>query len=199
MTDKFTGFVLAGGKSSRMGKDKAFLKIGGETFLERAAKKIAPFGETKIVINPNQAEKFKSLFPSFEFIFDVHTERGALGGIHAGLRECRTQLAVFLAVDLPLITNEILEKLTSEAVESKEFSAVVPIQKDGRPQPLCAVYRTSECLPAAEQLLTKKTSASMRDFLELIKVKFVKLNDGADIFFNVNSPPDFAAIEENKS
>ncbi|HEY0050502.1 MAG TPA: NTP transferase domain-containing protein, partial [Pyrinomonadaceae bacterium] len=83
MTTNFSGYVLAGGKSSRMKTDKAFLKLRGETFLERAVRALSrACGErVKIVINENQKAKFAKSFPSFDFVFDVFSERGALGGI----------------------------------------------------------------------------------------------------------------------
>src|SRR4051812_31514007 len=97
-SSQFSGFVLAGGKSSRMKTDKAFLQIGGETFLERAFNALAPTGgEVKIVINEAQTEKFRLIFPALDFVFDIFPERGALGGIHAALKNCKSVYAVILA------------------------------------------------------------------------------------------------------
>ncbi|HEX8251049.1 MAG TPA: molybdenum cofactor guanylyltransferase, partial [Pyrinomonadaceae bacterium] len=139
MTTNFSGYVLAGGKSSRMKTDKAFLKLGGETFLRRAAGALAPacHGRVKIVINENQKAKFEKSFPSFDFVFDLFPERGALGGIHAALKNCETECAIILACDLPLVTGEAIEALT-KCVVSEDIAAIVPTQPDGRFQPLCA-------------------------------------------------------------
>ena len=193
--DDFEGFVLAGGKSSRMKTDKAFLKIGGETFLEKAFKTLATLAKsTKIVIDKNQKAKFEKAFPAFDFIFDIYPGRGALGGIHAALKGCETEFAIVLAVDLPLVTPAVIEKLVAV---SNDFAATVPRQNDGRLQPLCAVYRVQDCLPALEELLVKDNSASVRDFLKLISVNVVEANlpgAGEDVFLNVNRPEDLSSL-----
>jgi molybdenum cofactor guanylyltransferase len=191
-----SGFVLAGGKSSRMKTDKAFLKFKDETFLGKAFKTLAPLCKNvKIVINKDQKKKFEEAFPHFDFVFDIYTMRGALGGIHAALENCETNFALILAVDLPFVTGEALKKLIGI---SDEVSAIVPRQNDKRLQPLCAVYRVSECLPKLEELLEKDESASVRDFLQLVSTRFVEMTElisgGGDpnLFFNVNEPADHA-------
>lgn len=203
MTKNFSGYVLAGGKSSRMGTDKAFLKSGGETFLERAARALSTGcgGRVKIVINEKQKAKFEKGFGSFEFVFDVFPECGALGGIHAALKNCESDFALILACDLPFVTAGAIRALTEIALNSNEdISAVVPKQLDGRIQPLCAVYKIKFCLPKIEELLKKEISFSMRDFLKLIPVQLVETNElmtdkTADLFFNINRPSDFQKLK----
>ncbi|MDQ3798991.1 MAG: molybdenum cofactor guanylyltransferase [Acidobacteriota bacterium] len=198
MTTNFTGYVLAGGKSSRMKTDKAFLKIGGETFLERAVNALSPVCENrvKIVINEKQKTKFEESLPSLDFVFDHFPERGALGGIHAALKDCETEFAIILACDLPLVSAGAIEILTKIAL-SDTTAAVVPRQSDQRAQPLCAAYRVKDCLPPLENLIAEKTSAPAREFLRLIPARFVEqkeLSDDERLFFNVNHPADFASI-----
>lgn len=195
-----SGFVLAGGRSSRMKTDKAFLKFKDETFLERAVKTLAPLAvKTKIVINKNQKAKFEKSFPDFDLVFDIYTMRGALGGIHAALKNCESKFALILAVDLPFVTSETLEKLTAS---SNNSTATVPRQNDGRLQPLCAVYRVKDCLPRVEELLEKDDSASVRDFLKLISLNIVEANllsDDENIFLNVNYPNDLEAFTRSST
>ena len=199
--DNFTGFVLAGGKSSRMETDKAFLEIGGETFLTCAVKTLQTVCENrvKIVLNQTQSHFIKRLPESVPHIFDVYENRGAPGGIQAALANCETKYAVILAVDLPFVTTEAIENLANIALSSNKYIAVVPRQNDGRWQPLCAVYRARYCLPALENLLETNDSASVRDFLELIAPRYINQNkltadEATDIFFNVNHPADFQRI-----
>lgn len=201
MNANFTGFVLAGGKSSRMKTDKAFLKFDGEAFLERAFNALAPnCGEVKIVINKNQDEKFKRHFPALDFVFDQFPERGAPGGIQAALKNSNKDWAIILACDLPLVSAEVIKTLTQIVSNTPEnIAAVVPRQFDGRFQPLCAAYRVKMCLPKIEELMQNETFPSMKDFLKLIPVRFVEqreLTDGEtpDIFFNVNRPADFRLL-----
>ena len=197
--ERFDGYVLAGGKSSRMKTDKAFLEIGGETFLTRAVKTFSTVCENrvKIVLNKAQTNFIEKLPADVPHIFDVYENRGALGGIHAALSDCQSEWAIILAVDLPLVTSEAIENLSRVAFESKDFAAIVPIQTDGRPQPLCAVYRAEDCLPRLENLLRKTASASVRDFLELVPARLVNITeltaneDKEKLFFNVNHTSDF--------
>ena len=198
MENKFEGFVLAGGKSQRMKTDKAFLQIGGETFLTRAVKTLSSTckNRVKIVLNKAQMSFIKRFPNQIPYIFDVYENRGALGGIHAALSDCQSGWAIILAVDLQLVTDEAIENLARIAFESKDFAAVVPIQMDGRPQPLCAVYRVEDCLPKLGNLLKEPTSASVRDFLKLVPTRFIgqdelTTNGREDLFFNVNRPSDF--------
>ena len=196
MNNDFTGFVLAGGKSSRMGKDKFALLFNGETFLERAVETLTKVCENRVKIVLNQNQTIETLQP---IVRDVYEDRGALGGIHAALKNCETKFAVILAIDLPFVTSETIEKLIDFAHSSNKFLAFVPRQIDARAQPLCGIYRASYCLPILEKLLEETASASVRDFLELIYPRFIeqyKLSNDSetDIFFNVNAPQDFEKL-----
>jgi molybdopterin-guanine dinucleotide biosynthesis protein A len=193
MKSDFTGFVLAGGKSSRMGTDKFALQIGGETFLTRAVDALSGICE-KVVIVLNHSQTIETNFP---IVRDIFSERGANGGIHAALANCETEFAVVLAVDLPLVDRQAIEQLARVALVSPEFSAIVPTQKGGKPQPLCAVYRVKDCRAALEKLLDENKKASVRDFLDIISAEFVagesvSLNE--NFLFNVNFPADYQKI-----
>ena len=198
----FSGFVLAGGQSSRMRTDKAFLEIGGETFLARAVRTLQSVCENRVTVVLNQTQKgFVGRLPAgVPHVFDVYENRGALGGIHAALTNCETKYAIILAVDLPNVTSETIKNLAGIALSSNKYIAVVPRQTDGRLQPLCAAYHARYCLPALENLMEENDSASVRDFLELIAPRFVDQNkltgdgNGGDIFFNVNHPADYQKI-----
>lgn len=194
--NNFTGYVLAGGNSSRMKTDKAFLQIGGETFLTRAARTLAEVcaGKVKIVLNQNQTAP-----QNYECVRDIFTERGALGGIHAALCNCRSDWAIILAVDLPFVTSEAIENLQNIALASNEFSAIVPKQIDGRLQPLCAAYRVKDCLPKIEEFLRKESSNAVKDFFALLPTRFIEPNElttdlAQNLFFNVNCPSDFQQL-----
>jgi molybdopterin-guanine dinucleotide biosynthesis protein A len=196
---KFSGFVLAGGKSSRMKTDKALLHYAGESFLELAFHKLELVcDDVKIVVNDNQIEEFARKFPTYKFITDVFKERGALGGIHAALKNTDADWAFILACDLPFVSKKTIKNLLEIAADSSNegVQAVVPIQFDGRFQPLCAAYRVRECLPALEKHLSENFSNRVSDFLETIKVKSIEIaqTDDENVFFNVNRPSDFLQI-----
>ena len=141
-----TVFILAGGKSTRMGVDKAFVEYEGRTLLARAldlARSVTP--DVSIVGSP---EKFAPFAPVVE---DIFRDCGPLGGIHAALRSSLTELNLMLAVDTPFVSWAFLQYLISQARGAPEAAAVVPRDGEGW-QPLCAIYRR-EFAAAAENAL----------------------------------------------
>lgn len=192
----FTGYILAGGKSSRMGTDKVFLKIGNKTFIENAVEilKLVCKDRIKIVLNPKQDHFIEKLPPNIPHIFDIFENRGALGGIHSALKNCETKFAIILAVDLPFVTKEAIDRLANIAIESKEFSAIVPQQNDGRLQPLCAIYQVENCLPKLEEFLSKNVSSAVHNYVESIGAKIIDikiLSSKQNFLANINTPQDF--------
>ena len=136
------GYILTGGKSSRMGADKAFLDFGGSTLLGRA---IGVVRETSpnfaIVGDPAKFAAYGAV------IADLYPGCGALAGIHAGLLHSSAELNLMLAVDMPFVTRELLSFLFAAASEA---DAIVVVPRTARGfQPLCAVYRRAFA-PAAE-------------------------------------------------
>lgn len=200
MKNNFSGYIPAGGKSSRMESDKAFLKIGEKTFAENAARILAPVCEQiKIVLNKSQTHFIEKLPDQIPHIFDICENRGALGGIHSAFKDCESEFAVILAVDLPFVTSEVIGRLCKIAIERKEFAAVVPKQNDGRLQPLAAIYKVKDCLPIIEKILLEEKSLSVRHFLDKISTNIIEqkeLSDKIELFFNVNNPADFQQIKQ---
>lgn len=198
MNGNFKGYILAGGKSSRMGSDKAFLPLKDETFLTRSINLLSNFGETKLVLNRLHTKFINRIPAQTAFIFDQFEGRGALGGIHAALKDCESEFAIILAVDLPFVTVEAIENLTNIALESKNLNAAVPLQNNGKTQPLCAVYRAKSCLIFLEKLLNENNRASVMDFLIIISPKLINadtLSENENLLFNVNFPSDFEKIK----
>ena len=132
--ESVTAFVLAGGKSARMGTDKAFLETSGRSLLANAlelARGVAT--EVRIV---GDAAKFSTFGVVVE---DVYRDRGPLGGIHAALASSETELNLILGVDLPFVSGDFLRYLIAAANGS---DALVTVARVGTYyEPLCAVYR----------------------------------------------------------
>jgi molybdopterin-guanine dinucleotide biosynthesis protein A len=140
-----SAFILAGGKSTRMGADKAFVMLDGRTLLTRALDLVRSVtAEVRIVGNAAKFAAFGSV------VEDTFLGCGPLGGIHAALRSSQTELNLILAVDVPFASTALLQYLISRA---RDAAAVVTIaQAGGRSQPLCGVYRR-DFAEAAEQAL----------------------------------------------
>ncbi len=182
-----TAFILAGGKSTRMGADKALLEWDGETLLARTlAKARGVAGRVCIV---GSREKFELFGPVIE---DEYTERGPLAGIHAALRATTSDLNLMLAVDMPLLP-EIALKYLLEQARACDDAVVVP-RVNGFYQTLCAVYRREFAALAEEALLAGqnkidplygRTSVRVVEEAELAEVDIVPA-----MFENLNTPQD---------
>ncbi|HEX8147898.1 MAG TPA: molybdenum cofactor guanylyltransferase [Pyrinomonadaceae bacterium] len=197
MTD-IEGFVLAGGLSSRMGADKSLLRLGRRTFVERAAGALAAVSDRVSVVGSRAGVEAHGL----AVVRDLHEGLGALGGLHAALAACGAPWAAVVSCDLPFATGELFARLAS--LRGADVDAVAPLQEDGRPQPLCALYATAPCLGAAEGLI-RAGELRPRVLLRAVRTRWVQFEELSDLegsrlfFSNVNTPADYeAAVEEDK-
>src|SRR5688500_14332776 len=115
-------FILAGGASRRMGTDKSQLRIERQTFTERIAETLLNVTDSVTIVGGNG-------------IPDRYPQWGALGGLHAALTACNRKWAIVVACDLPFVTPELFFYLADQRMD---HDAIVPVQKDDRPQPLSA-------------------------------------------------------------
>lgn len=192
-----TVFILAGGKSTRMGTDKAFAHLDGRTLLARAldlARSVS--SEVRIV---GDKAKFAPFAPVVE---DVFPGCGPLGGIHAALRSSQTELNVILAVDVPFVSLALLQHLITRARSASSAIATVPHSTGGW-QPLCAVYRRGFANAAEQALgqgrykidaLFSETNTQAVGQEELETAGF-----SPRIFRNLNTPEELADAGESGS
>lgn len=132
-TREFTGFVLAGGQSRRMGRDKAQIPWGSGTLLTHAVGVLQEIASEVLVVGT-----VKSVDAAVVAIADVFPEHGPMAGIHAALEHSNTEWNLILAVDLPLVPPELLGFIAGRCPNASGL-AVVP-KVSGRLQPLCAAY-----------------------------------------------------------
>jgi molybdenum cofactor guanylyltransferase len=187
------GFILVGGASSRMGTDKAQLELGGRSFVERIGGALACVTERVSVVGARRGDAVAAAW-GLPVVPDVYAKWGALGGLHAALAACRAPWAAVVACDLPFVTAELFARLIDRR---ESFDAVVPVQTDGRLQPLCALYRVEPCLRLTEELIAsgERRPRALLQGVRTRRVKPVELADieGASLFFtNVNTPEDHA-------
>jgi molybdopterin-guanine dinucleotide biosynthesis protein A len=175
-----TGLVLAGGRSTRMGADKATLVVDGQRLVDRAVATLAEVcGEVLVAAGTRPLEGL-----DVEQVPDDGT--GPLGGIVAGLQRCTTPLLAVLAVDMPAASAEVFAALatqwTGEAGVAPRVSGVI--------QPLHAVYATA----AADEfaLLLADGERSPRRALEQLAARFVDYSSAA-FAVNLNRPEDLPA------
>jgi molybdopterin-guanine dinucleotide biosynthesis protein A len=189
------GFILVGGASRRMGQDKAQLRLGSATMIERIAGQLSAATSSVTLVGSPQAYVGHTL-PA---IPDVYEKWGALGGIHAALAAAKTDWIIVIACDLPFATHELFKRLKSFADETVD--AIVPIQPDGRPQPVCALYRRQTCLPEIETLIRagEHTPRALLTNVRTRYVQFAEVRDfpgAANFFLNLNTPEDFERAKQ---
>ncbi len=143
-----SGIVLAGGRSTRMGQDKASLPFGDETMLDRVVRVVrGVVDEVIVVARPDQGGGSPQLRGGgnpflglpVRVVHDPIADLGPLAGIAAGLSASASELNIIIACDMPLIRPEILRRLIELRGDADICLAVV----DGHASPLCAVYRTT--------------------------------------------------------
>ena len=188
---KVTVQIMLGGKSSRMGTDKAFVKLGGKTLLERAVEKWKDYGSA-LQLSVGPAERVALAPEGIPAVVDVYTGCGPIGGLHAGLKACETEYLLLVAVDTPFLTHELADKLV-EVAEEYGCDACTYVLDGGMPQPLFSLYRVS-CLPAAEDAIH---SGVFNMSLLLARVHTEQMcPPDRDAFCNLNTPEDVAAAKE---
>jgi molybdopterin-guanine dinucleotide biosynthesis protein A len=189
-------FILAGGKSTRMGADKAFVVLDGRTLLARALELARGVtADVRIVGDP---AKFAEFGPVVE---DVFRECGPLGGIHAALRASAAELNLMLAVDVPFVSLALIQFFVMRAQNSAALVTVA--RAGGRWQPLCAVYRR-EFAEAAEKALQsgRYKIDALFDTVWTLAISEGELGDAgfsAGMFRNLNTPEELAAARDGVS
>jgi molybdenum cofactor guanylyltransferase len=184
----FSAFILAGGRSTRMGTDKAFVLLEGQTLLKRAldlARSLT--SDVRVVGDP---AKFTSFAPVIE---DLFPGCGPLGGIHAALRASETDLNLALAVDMPFLTPALLAYMLERAKNAESVMVTIPRTAGGW-QPLSAIYRREFASIAERALraghykvdaLFPEAGVQVISELELQSAGFAP-----ELFSNLNTPAD---------
>ena len=184
-----TTIVLAGGKSLRLGRDKALEEIGGQTIIERVLERLSPL-DTEIILATAQSNL--SLLPDLgvKTVVDVYPGKGPLGGIYSGLKASLSFHSLVVACDMPFLNIALLRYLIELCLA---FDVVIP-KVDEKTEPLHAVY-SKNCLAPIEAML-KLDRLKIIDLLDAVKVRYVedaeveKFDPERLSFFNINSKAD---------
>jgi molybdopterin-guanine dinucleotide biosynthesis protein A len=182
-----------------MGTDKSRLIIGGETLAQRAIRTLAAVYTKVTSVGGKRVGNEPHIDDVSEFTLPG---QAAIIGVHAALSHSKTEWTAVLACDLPFVTPELFDKLNTAALTAPANKyAVVPVQPEGRIQPLCALYRTEPCLSAVESAIGANNLKLVRllDSLEPIEIgfsEFCNLEYAKQLFMNVNTPEDLRRARE---
>jgi molybdopterin-guanine dinucleotide biosynthesis protein A len=200
------GFVLAGGRSSRMGQDKALLQVGRRSLIDVALEKLRCIG----MAAPRIAGARTDLSSYAPVVPDLHPGCGPLSGIEAALAASSQPLNLFLPVDMPLLPARFLSWMLVRAEITGALVTVPRIQ--GQPQPLCAVYHR-DLLPLLRaslvggnyKVMSAMSAAAPSQMVDVFDMERLASTDRELLgfsplplyrwFHNCNLPEDMAGIE----
>ncbi|MGA3327530.1 MAG: molybdenum cofactor guanylyltransferase [Terriglobia bacterium] len=192
MMEGIDGFVLASGKSSRMGQDKALMRLEGRPLVLRAMEILRPFVDQITLLAP--AGRYDNL--GLPVVADKWPDQGPLAAVCTGLLSSPAAWNIFLACDLPLVSRQFLQLLVKR-VKATRSDAVVPRTKEGW-QPLSAAYH-SRC----RTVFARAIQEGRRSFIGLFEEipaevithdEMVSAGVSEGELTNVNTPEDWARI-----
>lgn len=185
-------YILAGGKSSRMGTDKGLMLFNGKYLAESIIGQLEPvFKKIRIVTNNPEYKKF-----GFETIEDLIKNIGPAGGIHSALSNTTAAGAFIISCDMPFVTTGAIEYITRQSMNSQ---ITLPIHH-GKIEPLCGVY-SRECLPKWVQLL-EIGIIKLQELITHFSLSGIHVEDqlffSEKLFMNLNDKNDFKKALEQK-
>lgn len=186
-----TAGILAGGKSSRMGRNKAFLPWQGTTLLAYEIELLHDFSQIVVSVADEEAyEPLKQM--GITLVEDVRKGYGPLEGLYQILKQIGQEWVFVTATDMPMLNTALIEAII--AVERNSVQAV--ITKDAvHVHPLCGLYHTS-ILPILEEMF-EEGYHSLYQLLQRIEVRYVSLQElgmEENVLTNVNTPEEYESI-----
>jgi len=197
---EISSVILAGGKSKRFGKNKAFLKIGGRILIDQIVEKMGRLSN-EIIIITNILKKFDYLpkkinYLNVKLIKDIIPYKGSLGGIYSGLLFAKNNYIFVVACDMPFLNIPLLKYIISFL---QDYDVVIPKINDFF-EPLHAIY-SKKCIKPIKKLIDEN-SLKIIDFFKDVNVKFVKKNEIEKFdpdflsIFNINTLEDLKIAKE---
>ncbi|MEA3434749.1 MAG: molybdenum cofactor guanylyltransferase MobA [Campylobacterota bacterium] len=181
-----TAIIFAGGKSSRMGKDKALLPFADcNTLSEFQYNKLTALFDNVYISSKEDKFNFET-----KVITDLYEESSPLVGIISAFETLKEDEVFILSVDAPFVNEEVIEKLLNHG---KQFDAIIAKSTSGT-QPLCGVYRRS-ILPLAQKHL-KEGDHRLNNLLGEADTQFVSFEDDT-LFTNLNHPHEYESALES--
>lgn len=178
--ERTSGYVLAGGRSSRMGTDKGSLPWRGTTLIRYVATEVEAAAGSVTIVGGGP-------IIGYGVLSDALAGAGPLGGIAAALEDTRAEWNLIVACDMPGIRRVALARLLQEAKDD----VTLPVTSDGRMHPLCAVWHRSAG-PAVRQAVVGGVRR-VTDVVKMLRFQTVVLEDG--VMANVNTPEEWARFE----
>ncbi len=188
----FSLAIIAGGQSRRMGRDKAFVDIGGKALIEHVIERGADLGQTETILIANKPADYKHL--RLPMYCDALPDKGSLGGIYTALIEAASEYVLVLACDMPFINRELLRFMIAQI--DADIDIIVP-RVDGYPQALHAIYSKTCIAPIRAQLAANRLKIIR--FYDKMRLRYLDEAEYAEFdpagrsFANLNTPEELEA------
>ncbi|HLO15834.1 MAG TPA: molybdenum cofactor guanylyltransferase [Anaerolineales bacterium] len=188
--------IQAGGQSSRMGEDKALKPFLGRPLIQRVIERLSPIAD-ELIVTTNRPDDYHFLdLPLFP---DLKPDRGALGGLYTAIASATHPIVAVVACDMPFASAALLDASSRLLVEI-EADIVIPRSEEGY-EPLHAVYRRENCLPAIEAAIEADQWKVIAWFpqvnVRVLTTEEIKRYDPSGLaFWNVNTPEEFSKAEK---
>jgi len=193
---KLTGIILSGGKSIRMGENKAFIEIDGIPIIQRIHTLFKNLFQ-EIIIVSNEKDLFLNL--ESKVYSDLFPQRGVLGGLYTGLFFSSFSYSFCVACDMPFLKETVIEYLIKNI---EGYDVIVPRTPDGL-QPLHAIY-SKNCLGPIKEIIAQEKYRVL-DFYPMVRVKIIEekelssLDPVGESFININTPEQLLYIKKRKA
>lgn len=193
--DDLTVAIMAGGKSSRMGRNKSFVSLGGKPLVEHVLERVAPLSKHQLLIT-NAPDSYAYL--RLPMVGDIYKDKGPLAGIFTAVFHATTPYTLIVATDMPWLNESLLRY----QISLKEEADVIIPRWDKFPEPLHAVY-SKAVLPPIEQNLEADRLKVTR-FFGQVSVRFVEraeieqFDPNGRSFANINTPDQLQAAKEQE-
>ncbi len=195
MSTEMSGVLLAGGKSSRFGTDKALAKLENKALIQRAVDLLkSVFTDVYVIVNPKDDYSF---LDGINIYNDLIPNCGPMGGIYTALKKSESKYNFVMACDMPALNQQFLNLILAQP---RDYDVLVPIWQ-GRKEPLVAVYKKN-CLTVVKENLERK-NFKLTNIFHNVKVRYlaedkIRANviEPEYLFYNVNYKKDLAKIKE---
>ncbi len=192
----FTLALLSGGRSNRMGQDKALMPFLGRPLIQRVLDRLAPMAD-EVILSANSAADY--VFLNLPIVADLDPGAGPLGGLYAVLNAARYPFVAAVACDMPFASRPLFE-YELDFIQKTGADIAIPSTSAGL-EPLHAVYRREACLSPIRDAL-ESGSYKLIEWMSKVETRLVppevvaRFDPSGLVFFNLNTPADFSSAEQ---
>lgn len=196
----FSVAIVAGGRSSRMGRDKSFVLLHGKPMIEHVLTHVSALGAESVLLIANRLDDYAYLrLPTYP---DVFPDKGSLGGIYSAVHHSPSEYTLVVGCDMPYLSTALLRYMTNLLDEHLGlYDVIVPVH-DNHPQGLHAIYRKTCLAPIRADLEADRLKVI--GFYGAVSVRYIQpaeyhdLDPGGQSFQNINTPEELGRANQGQ-